>query len=145
MKLIDLTGNRFGRLVVIERVPTQSKDTRWKCLCDCGNYTESSSQNLKRGKVTSCGCYRKEKTSLIKSKDINGQVFGHLTAIRKVDTQGQRTIWECRCDCGNYREVLLDKLTSGIVTSCKSCVTISKEGIDKKTYISLLVSRLFGR
>ena len=132
MKLIDLTGNRFGRLVVIERVPAQSKDARWKCLCDCGNYTEASSHNLKRGKVTSCGCYRKEKSSLINSKDITGQIFGHLTAIRKVDNQGKRTIWECRCDCGNYREVLLDKLTSGVVTSCKSCVTISKEGIDKK-------------
>ena len=132
MKLIDLTGERFGRLLVIERVQSQSKETRWKCLCDCGTYTEATSQNLKRGKVTSCGCYRRENSTLLKIKDITGQVFGHLTAECKVGNRGHGTIWKCKCECGNYREVLIDKLTSGIVQSCKSCVKISKEAVDNR-------------
>ena len=41
-KLIDLTGQRFGRLVVLERAEntSQSNNSRWRGLCDCGNYTQ---------------------------------------------------------------------------------------------------------
>lgn len=58
-KLIDLTGRRFGRLVVIERAPNSAKcDTRWKCQCDCGNVVTVRGHNLKQGITNSCGCSR---------------------------------------------------------------------------------------
>lgn len=132
MKLEDISGKRFGRLVVLERVYTEKKDTRWKCICDCGSYTEATTQNLKRGKVTSCGCYRKEVTSSTKFKDITGQVFGQLTAIRKIESNKKGTVWECQCSCGNFRNVVIDKLTGGLIKSCTSCITISKKTLDNK-------------
>ena len=59
-KLEDLTGQRFGRLTVIERAETTHISTKWKCKCDCGNECTVIAQNLKRGHTISCGCYRTE-------------------------------------------------------------------------------------
>ena len=61
-KLINLTGKRFGRLTVLEKVENKGKTTnaRWLCLCDCGNTTEVLGTTLRRGESTSCGCYRAE-------------------------------------------------------------------------------------
>jgi hypothetical protein len=55
-KLIDLTGQRFGRLTVIERHDLK----RWKCICDCGNVTYSDGYQLRKGITRSCGCYHAE-------------------------------------------------------------------------------------
>lgn len=66
-KLIDLTGQRFGRLTVIEKtVPYKSNGThatRWLCQCDCGRKTAVTGGNLKRGYTKSCGCLRRELSS----------------------------------------------------------------------------------
>lgn len=57
-KLIDLTGQRFGRLVALEHFRKDGR-TYWRCRCDCGNETDVEASNLK--KVTrSCGCLQKE-------------------------------------------------------------------------------------
>lgn len=57
MKLIDLTGERFGRLTVIKRVENdKSFGSKWLCKCDCGNECVVFSNNLRRGNTTSCGC-----------------------------------------------------------------------------------------
>lgn len=63
MQLIDLTGQRFGRLTVIEKVPNHGKHVAWKCLCDCGRFIETTTSNL-RGKhhTQSCGCLQRERT-----------------------------------------------------------------------------------
>ena len=57
---IDLTGQRFGRLVVIGYADTAKGMARWECLCDCGNKTIVYGNNLRRGYTQSCGCYRHE-------------------------------------------------------------------------------------
>jgi hypothetical protein len=58
-KKIDLTGQRFGRIVVLHETPKRDKggNVLWECKCDCGNITCTSSQNLRRGYTKSCGCY----------------------------------------------------------------------------------------
>ena len=55
-KLIDLTGQRFGKLVVTGRAPdTKPRDSaRWFCVCDCGGRTEAYSNHLRRGLVPQC-------------------------------------------------------------------------------------------
>jgi hypothetical protein len=58
--LIDLTGKRFGRLVVISKADRMSNQTAWLCKCDCGNEKVCLGINLKRGKTLSCGCMRTE-------------------------------------------------------------------------------------
>ena len=66
-KAHDLTGQRFGRLVVIERVeshiqPSGQRKTRWLCQCDCGNTKIVQYSQLKSGKTKSCGCLAREKS-----------------------------------------------------------------------------------
>ena len=53
----DLTGQRFGRLVVVERGGRDKNGlTTWKCRCDCGETTIETRSNLINGRVNSCGC-----------------------------------------------------------------------------------------
>lgn len=56
----DLTGKRFGNLVVLSRLPenTNSGGTRWRCKCDCGKEVEVAALNLSHGDTKSCGCIK---------------------------------------------------------------------------------------
>ena len=66
---IDLTGKRFGRLVVIERKEnTKQGRARWLCKCDCGNTTIVSSDSLNSGHTSSCDCLRRERSSVALSR-----------------------------------------------------------------------------
>lgn len=56
---VERVGQRFGKLVVLERGP-RGKNTRWLCLCDCGNKVTVDASSLKRG-THSCGCARYHK------------------------------------------------------------------------------------
>lgn len=61
-KIVDLTGQRFGRLTVVSCAGrTSSRQAKWRCICDCGNITIVSGGNLRSGNTTSCGCSRKGK------------------------------------------------------------------------------------
>ena len=59
-KVIDLTGQRFGKLTVVEKSTFNNFRTNvlWRCRCDCGNETTAWSYALRRGDTTSCGCNR---------------------------------------------------------------------------------------
>ena len=59
-KVIDLTGKRFNRLVVIEPTRNKSGKYAWKCKCDCGNIVVTQGAQLKNGHVKSCGCYKND-------------------------------------------------------------------------------------
>lgn len=60
----DITGNKYGRVTVIEYVGT-SEDRRalWKCSCECGRTFITRGKDLRAGKVNSCGCARRERCS----------------------------------------------------------------------------------
>ena len=63
MGQLDLTGQRFGKLTVIERTddyvsPSGIHAIMWKCICDCGNTCNVTSNNLRRGNTKSCGCLK---------------------------------------------------------------------------------------
>lgn len=55
--LKDLTGQRFGRLVVLYRGENSGKHPYWVCRCDCGNEKSVASTKLVSGNTKSCGCY----------------------------------------------------------------------------------------
>lgn len=57
---IDLTGQRFERLVVISYSKTVNGGAHWLCECDCGKLRIASASNLKKGYVKSCGCLNLE-------------------------------------------------------------------------------------
>jgi hypothetical protein len=64
MKLIDVTGQRFGRLVAIKRAKDFPHPTKtipqWLCECDCGRKATVIGYNLRKGLTASCGCLRRE-------------------------------------------------------------------------------------
>ena len=57
-KVVDLTGEIYGKLVVLE-LDHVEKRRYWKCKCECGNITVVMEGNLKSGTTKSCGCLRK--------------------------------------------------------------------------------------
>ena len=60
----DISGQRFGRLTAVQRVgKDKTNHAIWKCLCDCGNYKNVSSNSLKSGNTKSCGCLNLEKAT----------------------------------------------------------------------------------
>ena len=61
MKLIDRTGQVFGKLTVLEQAGRDRlKKVLWKCKCECGNETVVVAGSLTTGNTTSCGCHLKE-------------------------------------------------------------------------------------
>lgn len=62
--LIDLTGKTFGRLKILS-ISHRNKDRTifWNCLCSCGETKKVRGKDMKKGKTTSCGCWRSGKIS----------------------------------------------------------------------------------
>lgn len=60
--LIDLTGQQFGRLTVLEKSDkkTANGNTNWVCLCACGHKSIVDGYSLRTGQTQSCGCLRRE-------------------------------------------------------------------------------------
>jgi hypothetical protein len=72
MIIIDLTGQRFGRLSVLGQngtLPNGPKTSlkAWACVCDCGVRVTINGHALRTGNTRSCGCYKKEVTQTIKT------------------------------------------------------------------------------
>lgn len=62
MNTNGLIGQRFGRLVVTaEAAPGKDRRKRWRCLCDCGGETITSTYHLRSGSTKSCGCLTAER------------------------------------------------------------------------------------
>lgn len=118
MKLEDLSGRRFGSLIVLSRLPSVNKHTMWLCRCDCGIEKAFEAYNLKHGLSKSCGCSRHKIW-----KDIAGKRFGRLIAITRVNSSGYSK-WLCKCDCGSEKVILAASLLSG---GTKSCGCLSRE------------------
>lgn len=70
MKLIDITGQRFGRLTVLRKGPirpSKQGGSNWICQCDCGNETIAVGSALRSGNTQSCGCLSAEWSKLLGS------------------------------------------------------------------------------
>ena len=114
----DLTGQRFGRWIVLYQSKSKfkSRATMWHCRCDCGNERDISRTNLVQGKIKSCGCYRKELShQLDKAK-------------RKVDNQGNITHKLCP-NCGELKSVdnfqINPRNIDGYSEYCHDCINYS--------------------
>ena len=115
-KFIDLTGQRFGRLIVLRRDTSKiSRYIYWVCQCDCGNVVSILGTNLKRGATKSCGCLKKG-YGLI---DLTGQKFSRLTVLRRDNSRIENdAYWICQCDCGSVISVRGSSLRNGHTKSC---------------------------
>jgi hypothetical protein len=116
-KIIDLTGQRFGKLMVIElaKKPEGNKNSSsfWLCRCDCGKEKVIDGHSLRRGSSKSCGCGFEV--------DLVNKKFGKLFVIEEtlnLNTKSNSKHWLCKCDCGNETVVATFNLTSGKTKSC---------------------------
>ena len=123
-RVVDLTGQTFGWLKVVNRAPENRRGrVCWVCKCRCGNECIVTGHELKQKKTKSCGCLKKTQTTAV---DLTNRPFGRLTALYptgKRDYKGS-VIWHCSCECGGEIDVSQDRLTR---RNTKSCGCLKKE------------------
>lgn len=125
----DLSGQKFGRLTVIREYgyKDDGKGMYWECTCDCNldKILVVLQGHLKTGNTKSCGCLNKERVAeaaKLRIDDLTGQKFGKLTVLHITDEKvGCNYKWHCKCDCGNYTDVVGYRLSHGITKSCGKC------------------------
>ena len=127
--MIDLTGKRFGKLVVLSRAENRVLKSgrsvpEWNCKCDCGKFVKVRGDMLRTGNTKSCGCYKKEESSQRLTIDLTGKRFGRLTVVSRNGSKNNSATWNCKCDCGNDCVITHRELVSG---DTKSCGCIRKE------------------
>ena len=108
-KLIDLRGNVFSELTVLE----YAGDRNWKCQCSCGKILIVDGSKLRMGLKKSCGHTLNQNKRI----DITGKTFGDLY-VESYNTYGT---YRCKCKCGNFRDVRTQELLNGKVTQCDEC------------------------
>lgn len=132
-KAIDLTGQKFNNLTVIQELG----GGRILCRCDCGNIKEYDKYKVKTGHTKSCGCKRipEENSGRFKRIDYTGKTFNSLTIIKEL---GHNEVL-CKClECGNIKKLRKDRVTHGII---KNCGCLPKE---KPNFIDL-TGKVFGK
>ena len=126
-KRIDLTGKRFGRLVVLKDAGRNKWGSYlWECKCDCGIIKNISSSNLNSAR--SCGCTQH------KIKNRCGQSYGQLTVLKLHHLRkGRGSFWVCLCACGNTTVVHGGDLQTNHTKSC-GCLSKLPMGVAALNY-----------
>lgn len=127
----DLTGQRFGKLTVLER--TNEKQDRyylWRCRCDCGGEILVNTKRLRRGTVTNCGCVPKTtaRRGMI-AEDLTGRQFGKLTVLSRAENRNGRVAWVCQCACGRLHTATAHDLKNEHIKSCGCQRNCNEAGI----------------
>lgn len=123
MKRVDLTGRRFGALVALR--PATGEERRngrpsWVCRCDCGRECVQLGDNLRNGRVSSCGCRAGVGAKLRGTAypdmrvDYTGRRFGELVGVEWIG----RGLWLWECSCGRRVAIRTGSVTSGQTISC---------------------------
>jgi len=74
--MTDLSGERFGRLVVTDQWEHRKGRVAWWCICDCGNKVLVTARQLRNGTTKSCGCLLEEKRGKATIKENKYEVYG---------------------------------------------------------------------
>lgn len=119
-KRLDLTNQKFGRLIALEKAPNKNNRTRWKCQCECGKEIVVDTADLRRGHTISCGCFQKEQTSKSSLKDLTGKYFGFLEVLeRDMNFYGKQipSHWICLCHkCNEIKSISSTSLNNGTIS-----------------------------
>jgi hypothetical protein len=122
--VIDLSGQKFNKLTVIERSSAPSKNgVKWLCICDCGNKRDVLGAYLRSGSTKSCGCLSRE--NFLKNQrrpqiiDLVGQKYGRLSVVSMAGrNNSNQVVWNCICECGKATIVPGNSLRTGHTSSC---------------------------
>lgn len=125
-RFINEIGNKYGRLIVIERgedyiSPSKVHRVTWKCKCECGNIVIVDANSLRSGKTLSCGCYRAEQVSNRCNDNYIGKTFHHITILDKTleKNNSGETLWKCKCNlCNNEFLLSTGKLKTQVSCGC---------------------------
>lgn len=94
---IDLTGEKFSRLQVLNRIGTQYESPLWQCMCDCGKLTEATTRDLRTGNKKSCGCIQSEQIS---KRNKDNRIHGGCVDFKEERLYGVWHAMKQRCyDC----------------------------------------------
>lgn len=136
---INVVGNKYGRLTIVETI-ANTRPTRVRCICDCGNEYIGAQSDVVNGHTQSCGCLQRERASDANTKDWTGVVSEYgieFLCPDHIREQGQ-WLWKCKCGvCGNEFVTLPAKVNEGVVTSCGCAIRSSME-----RYIKSLLEEL---
>lgn len=111
-KAIDIKGKRFGFWVAIESAEkNKNGQTQWLCQCECGTKRAVTTNSLRTGNSTSCGCN--------KCPDLTKEKFEYLLVLNLDISQNKdRRYWKCLCSCGKIITATTYQLRNGKITSC---------------------------
>lgn len=133
-KQYELIGQKFGSLTVLEVIAgyfswRKKHTTICWCKCDCGNEHCISMDKLKskRNPNISCGCLTNKQRKMNNPnnfKNIDGQKFDRLTVIKSIYKDGEKTLCECKCDCGE--KIIIPK-TDILSKHTQSCGCLQRE------------------
>lgn len=145
----DLSGLRFGKLIVIERdedyiYPNGKHAPKWKCICDCGREHSVRSCYLKHREQPCCPECAKEKLSLKRMEDLSGKKFGRWTVIERDKDRSDKVYWKVKCECGKESSVEAHSLKSGGSKSC-GCYASEMVSKTKSKYNKYDLSGEFGK
>lgn len=120
VRAIDISGERYGKITVVEKLKEKGKhgESMYLCKCDCGNVKKYKLGDIRSGgsHIRSCGCeqYKRE------AKDITGEKRAKLEA--KVNTGRKSSngdyVWVFLCDCGNFVSSTIGRFRYGKIQSC---------------------------
>ena len=136
-KIKDLTGQKFGRLKVINFSHKNKNIKYWNCLCDCGKEKIIIESHLKSSHTKSCGCLKKDLSIKI------GEKYNNLTAIIQTNKKKRGAIvWLFKCDCGKEIEISGNRVKKGFSKSCgcirkERCLITGEKSISYKGYNDL--------
>lgn len=127
-KFLDLTGQKFGKLIVLCRgenhiSPAGHKSSRWRVKCeDCEIEYELFKTSFLAKKNQNCNQHNHTYINLV------GKHFFKFTVIKKDEeyyihpkSKKKSIRWICKCDCGNTVSVIGNSLTSKQTTQCNKC------------------------
>lgn len=134
-KFIDLTGQKYQMLTVIEKAENIKGRVAWRCRCDCGGETVVTSNVLREGKTKSCGCLSKKSVQ-------RGEKYGKLTVCGYIGSRGNNKYWDCVCECGNHTDAYTNLLRFGHKTSC-GCANQAVENLVGKRFGRLTVLEFY--
>lgn len=102
---LDLTGQRYGKLTVLERTENIGGRTAWRCRCDCGRETAVKTCHLRNGHVTSCGCARVDCLTYVEGTCVE---LLRAKTVRRNNTSGVPGV-DWRPSKGNWRAAICFK------------------------------------
>lgn len=118
----NIDGQKFGRLTVLETIwksATYNKPMV-RCLCECGNEVILAKNDVQSLHSQSCGCLQRERASLSRKRDWTGFISDSGVELLYETSQNQKgqRLWQARCFCGKYFEVLPTHIVNNHVHSC---------------------------